>query len=150
MFCVDVTDESQRDQRGGELACVMKYTRNAKPTPHSLPNQVMEEEESSVSASGSSALEDFTNDVQPTKAVKISRGAFSAAICYSRLVSVRGSIAVGIVDIAALSCMAALLKRWCGDMQISAVDKTVKKTKKRPAPPKKKKTSKRTKRKVRI
>ena len=79
------------------------------------------------------------NDTQPAKAVKISRGAFSAAICYSRLVSVRGSIAVGIVDVAALSCMAALLKRWCGDMQLSAGEKPARNPKKRPPPPKKKK-----------
>ena len=67
------------------------------------------------------SLESFMADVQ-RKSVCVSPAAYTAALCYARLISVRGSYAVGAVDVAALSTMAAMMRRWCSDGGGDATD----------------------------
>ncbi|GMI05252.1 hypothetical protein TrVE_jg3821 [Triparma verrucosa] len=64
--------------------------------------------------SDSTSLEDFMSEVSQ-KSVTVSRASFLASSIYSTLISVRGAYAVGIVDVACLSTMAATMRRYCAD-----------------------------------
>jgi condensin-2 complex subunit D3 len=65
------------------------------------------------------SLDDFVAD-DLTTALQISPTAYSAATCYAALICVPGSVGTGCVDTAALASIAALMRRWAADLDVTS------------------------------